>query len=213
MNGEHYFTIAPDAHCTPEARRDRQFLRSQKCSILEEEWMSCHWAGEEWDKPPRELYLIIFVFEFNHDARAHRELKETFHFKRGKMRPVPHWGQSSVQGEQHHFPQIPLRTLQLETHLHAYPSHRDFLVYLPQSLNLRAKRNLWCYLKYSVLSNFQAAAVPQVSCTKPCCTRTCEYSQKINNCINGCSLTFNSCPCGFPGTYLLILEGPWQKMY
>lgn len=112
---------------------------------------------------------------------------------------------ASVQGGPHHFPQIPLKILHLETQLHTHPNHSYFLVSLMQSLDLRDRRKLGCYLKSSVLSNFRAAAVPQVSCTKPCCVWTCEFSQKTNKCINEYFLT--------PLDYWIILPMDFQQLH
>lgn len=87
--------------------------------------------------------------------------------------------------------------LQLDAQLHTHPNHGWFLVCLPQCHSLRDRRDLWCYLKFSVLSNFWAAAVPQVSCTKPCCVWTCEFSQKTKKSVFSDSLDYILLPVDF----------------
>ena len=192
-NEEHYSTTAPDAPCTfylPKqggtgsswGPRTVVYQRKNKWIVVEQSKNEINLQG-----CCVRLYLSLSLIMMLEPTE--NKLRETFPFKGGKVKPVPRWGQSSVQGGQHHFPQIPLKTLQLETQLHTHSNHSYFLVSLLQSPDLRRRRDLWCYLKSSVLSNFRAAAVPQVSCTKPCCVWTCEFSQKTNECINGYFLT------------------------
>lgn len=44
MNEEHYSTAALSTPLPTRARRHRQFLRFQRCSIPEEEWVNCGWT-------------------------------------------------------------------------------------------------------------------------------------------------------------------------